>query len=89
MDFVKKAIAEQQIGNTSVLLVPGYAFLEPLLRAGAEIRPAGRVAFADPDTGETPSHPISCILCVLRPKPAPGWAVVRRIVQRYAAPPAE
>jgi hypothetical protein len=67
-DCVLKAITEQQNGKTSVMVLPAYAFLDPLLRAGAEIRPLGRVPFIDPDTKRAQPNPMYCILCVVRPK---------------------
>ena len=51
-DFVRKAIAEQQKGKTSVLILPVQSYVNMLLHAKAEIRPVGRVAWVN---GKDPS----------------------------------
>ena len=43
MAFVRKAIAEQQKGKTSVLLLPVFDYVTTLLEAGAEIRSLERL----------------------------------------------
>jgi hypothetical protein len=56
-DFCHKAIAENRLGKTVVLTLPVRNFVDLLLRAGAEMRPLGRVKWRHPKTGET--HPSS------------------------------
>lgn len=64
--FVHKAIAEQQRGNGSVLLLPCQSYVMLLAAAGAEIRSAGRVRFLEKETGEPWRSPSPCCLFVLR-----------------------
>lgn len=66
--FVRKAIAEQQKGNTSVLLLPIFDYVTTLLAAGAEIRPLGRVPFQDVDSDRMAPHPANIACFVLRGK---------------------
>ena len=68
MAFVRKAIAEQQKGKTSVLLLPVFDYVTTLLEAGAEIRSLGEVAFRDIDTGQTAPHPANVACFILRGK---------------------
>jgi hypothetical protein len=64
--FVRKAIAEQKIGKTSVIVLPVFEYVTRLLEAGAEIRPLGRVAFGDVDHGGSAQHPANIACFVLR-----------------------
>jgi hypothetical protein len=66
--FVRKAIAEQQEGKTSILLLPVFDYVTTLLSAGAEIRPLGRVPFRDVDSRRTAPHPPNLVCFVLRGK---------------------
>ena len=66
--FVRKAIAEQQEGKTSVLLLPIFDYVTILLSAGAEIRPIGQVSFRDVDTSKVAPHPANIACFVLRGK---------------------
>lgn len=68
--FVRKAIAEQQKGKTSVVVLPVHDYVTILLKAGAEIRPLGRTGFLDIETGEPAPHPSNTCLFVLRGKRA-------------------
>ena len=68
--FVRKAIAEQQTGKTSVLLLPVFDYVTLLLEAGAEIRPLGRVPFHDVGSRRTAPHPANIACFVLRGKSA-------------------
>ncbi len=43
--FVRKAITEQHIGNSSVIVLPTQSYVNLLLEAGAELRSLGRVAW--------------------------------------------
>jgi hypothetical protein len=64
----RKAVAEQQLGNTSVLVIPVMHFVDLLLDAGAEVRPAGRVRWLERETHEPCISPIPSALFVLRGK---------------------
>jgi hypothetical protein len=66
--FVRKAIAEQQDGKTSILLLPVFDYVTTLLSAGAEIRQLGRVPFRDVDSRRTAPHPPNLVCFVLRGK---------------------
>ena len=66
--FVRKAIAEQQNGKTSVLVLPVFDYVTRLLLAGAKIRPLGRVPFLDVDSRRTAPHPPNIACFVLRGK---------------------
>jgi hypothetical protein len=70
--FVRKAIAEQQEGKSSVLILPVPEMVNLLIAAGAEMRPAGRVPFLDATTGAACPHPSNCALFILRGKGAGG-----------------
>ena len=69
--FVRKAIAEQRLGKTSVLIVPMQDLLNKLIEASAEVRPLGRVPFRDTQTGQPCPHPLTCSAFILRPRQAP------------------
>lgn len=64
--FVRKAIAEQKEGKSTVLLIPAQSYINLLLEAGAELRSAGRVRFQEVDTKEYLPSPSPTILAVLR-----------------------
>jgi len=66
--FVRKAILEQENGNSTVLLLPAQSYINLLLDAGAELRSAGRTRFLDTETGEPLPSPSPTILAVLK-----GW----------------
>lgn len=66
--FVRKAIAEQQKGKTSVIVLPVFDYVTRLLEAGAEIRPIGRVPFRDVDSRRVAPHPPNIACFVLRGK---------------------
>lgn len=66
--FVRKGIAEQEKGKTSVFIVPVPELLNLLIAAGAEIRPVGRMPFLDIETGKPCPRPLTCSLFVLRGK---------------------
>jgi hypothetical protein len=69
--FVRKAIAQQQLGKTSVLIVPVPELLNMLFSAEAEARPLGRVRFLDTQSGEPCDHPFPCTGFILRGKSQP------------------
>jgi len=64
--FVRKAISEQAQGKSTVLLIPAQSYINLLLAAGAELRPAGRTRFLEVDTREPLPGPSPTILAVLR-----------------------
>ena len=66
--FVRKAIQEQEQGNSTVLLLPAQSYINLLLDAGAELRSAGRTRFLDTGTGEPLPGPSPTILAILK-----GW----------------
>lgn len=70
--FSRKAIAEQEEGKTSVviLLVPKSIYL--LLEAGAEIRPLGQISYLEVDTKEPSIPHMWSMLFILRGKEKGG-----------------
>jgi hypothetical protein len=66
--FVRKAIAEQTKGKTSVIVLPVFDYVTMLLLAGAEIRPLGRVPFHDVDSRRVAPHPPNIACFILRGK---------------------
>ena len=66
--FVRKAIAEKELGKSSVIVLPTMSFINMLLEAGAECRSMGRVHWIDTISGDPWKSP-SCITCfILRAK---------------------
>ncbi|KKM93438.1 hypothetical protein LCGC14_1208300 [marine sediment metagenome] len=66
--FVRKAIAEQAEGKSTVLLLPVQSYVNLLLEAGAELRSAGRTRFLEVDTGEPLPGPSPTFLAILKGK---------------------
>lgn len=66
--FVRKAIAERENGNTSVLVLPVPWSIGLLMAAGAEIRYGGKVRWIDVSTGKQCARNAPQVLAVLRPK---------------------
>jgi hypothetical protein len=64
--FIRKAIEEQKLGNTSVIIINTMSFINLLLEAGAEARSMGRVRWLDCRTGEPWGHPSNTTVFVLR-----------------------
>ena len=64
--FARKAIEEQKKGKTSVLILPAQSYVNLLVEAGAEVRPAGRIKWIDARTNEPYSSPSTCVIFVLR-----------------------
>ncbi|KKL15027.1 hypothetical protein LCGC14_2509730 [marine sediment metagenome] len=64
--FVRKAIAEKEKGNSTVLLIPVQSYINLLLEAGAELRSAGRTRFLEVETGESLPSPSPTLLAILR-----------------------
>jgi hypothetical protein len=63
---VRKAITEQKLGKSSVLVIPTRSYVNLLLEAGAELRSAGRVRWLDTETGEAWKSPVSITTFILR-----------------------
>lgn len=66
--FVRKAIAEQERGNSSVLILPVQSYVNLLLEAGAELRSLGRLRWLEAETGEPCPSPSPICCFVLRPR---------------------
>lgn len=64
--FVHKAIAEQKLGKSSVLVLPAQLYITLLLDAGAELSSLGRVKWVHAETGEPCKSPSPIIKAVLR-----------------------
>jgi hypothetical protein len=67
--FVRKAIAEQKAGRTSVLTIPTQSYVNLLLEAGAELRSLGRVRWLEATSGQPCPHPSPITMFILRPNP--------------------
>jgi hypothetical protein len=66
--FVRKAIAEQALGKTSVLVLPAQLYITLLLDAGAEFSSLGRVRWLHTDSGQPCKSPSPIIKAVLHGK---------------------
>lgn len=66
--FVRKAIREQQQGNSSVILIPTQSYVNLLLEAGAELRSMGRVRWLEKETREPMKSPSPITAFILRAK---------------------
>ena len=66
--WVRKAIAEQAKGHTSVLILPVPSYVNLVLEAGGEIRSAGRVRWLEVKTHEPSKSPFPCAVFILRGK---------------------
>jgi hypothetical protein len=65
--FARKAIEENKLGKTVVLVLPTFGTINCLLEAGAELRSARRIPWIDPKTGQPAStSPSSNMLVILR-----------------------
>jgi hypothetical protein len=64
--FVRKAIAEQAKGKTSVLVIPTQSYVNLLLEAGAELRSLGRVRWLHVETREPTKGPSPITMFVLK-----------------------
>jgi len=64
--FVRKAIKEREKGNRSVIVVPVLSYVEMLVRAGAEIRPAGRINWLHKDTKKPWGKGPPCCIFILK-----------------------
>lgn len=66
--FVRKAIAEQTKGNTSVFVLPAPWSIGLLMEAGAEIRYGGKVRWLDVDSKEECPRRAPQIIAILHGK---------------------
>jgi hypothetical protein len=66
--FVRKAIAEQAIGNRSVFVLPLPWNLGLLMKAGARLRYGGMVHWHDVDTDEPCKRNAPQVVAILDPK---------------------
>jgi hypothetical protein len=65
--FARKAIEENKLGKTVVLVLPTFGTINCLLEAGAELRSARRINWIDPKTGKpATTSPSSNMLAILR-----------------------
>jgi hypothetical protein len=64
--FVRKAIEEHKKGKDSALILSVQSYVNLLLKAGAELRPVGRVKWLDARTGRTYPNPSNNALFTLR-----------------------
>jgi hypothetical protein len=66
--WVRKAIAEQALGKTSILVFPQFGWFHTLLKAGAEMRSLGEVPWIaiEDGTAQQSSHKI--VMFILRGK---------------------
>ena len=64
--FVRKGIAEQQLGKSSVLLLPVQSYVNKLLEGGAELQSLGRVRWLEVNTLEPMTGPCPICCFVLR-----------------------
>ena len=71
--FVRKAIAEQAEGKSSVLILPVQSYVNLLLEAGAQCRSLGRVRWREAMTGQPCKSP-SPICCFVLPGKPPHLA---------------
>jgi hypothetical protein len=67
--FARKAIEENTLGKTVVLVLPTFSTINHLLEAGVELRSARRIDWIDPNTGQpATTSPSSNMLAILRGK---------------------
>jgi len=67
--FVHKAIAEQKLGRSTVLVLPVQSYVMLLAARGAEIRSLGRVRWREVESGEPMLGPSPICAFVLRGDP--------------------
>ena len=65
-DFVRKALAEQQKGKTSVMILPVQSYVNMMLNAKAEIRAVGRVSWINGKDPTKKFAPSTNALFILR-----------------------
>ena len=68
IEFARKAVAEHRKGKTVLMAMPIRSVTNMLLAAGAEVRPLGRIAWLDVETGKPWPSPGYSALFILRAK---------------------
>jgi len=66
--FIRKAIEEQNKGNSSVIIINTMSFINMLLEANAEPRSMGRVRWLDTETGAPWKSPAATTVFILKGK---------------------
>jgi hypothetical protein len=88
--FARKAIEENQLGKTVVLVLPTFGTINYLLEAGAELRSARRINWIDPKTGQAATtSPSSNMLAILRGKTHAKETEIAELKAQIAALEAE
>jgi hypothetical protein len=88
--FARKAIEENKLGKTIVLVLPTKSTINFLLEAGAELRSARRINWIDPKTGQpATTSPSSNMLAILRGKEHPAISETAKLQARIAELEAE
>jgi hypothetical protein len=68
IEFTRKGIAERKGGKTVIMAIPTTDSANLLFAEGAEMRPLGRLAWIDVDTGQPWPNPGASALFILRAK---------------------
>ena len=68
IEFTRKEIAEHKGGKTVIMALPTTDSANLLFAEGAEMRPLGRLAWIDVDTGQPWPNPGASALFILRAK---------------------
>jgi hypothetical protein len=88
--FARKAIEENKLGKTVVLVLPTKSTINFLLEEGAELRSARRINWVDPKTGQpATTSPSSNMLAILRGKDQPAIRETAKLKARLAELEAE
>jgi hypothetical protein len=65
--FIRKAIEEAKKGKTSVFTIPCPSYMHLLIKAGAELRDAGRIRWLEVDSKEPMPGPGSSMIAIIKP----------------------
>lgn len=88
--FARKAIAENKLGKSVVLVLPTKSTINFMLEAGAELGSARRINWIDPKTGQpATTSPSSNMLAILRGKEQPAISETAKLKARVAELEAE
>lgn len=66
--WIRHAIAQQQKGRTSIVVLPVPSYVNLVLEAGGEIKSAGRPRWLEVDTGEPQKSGMPIAMLILRGK---------------------
>jgi hypothetical protein len=66
VEFARKAIEERDNGNKSVIVLPVPLYVDVLVRAGVEIRAAGRIRWEEVGSRQQYTHGRPCCLFILK-----------------------